>query len=113
MAGLVYIICIAALILGVVLFWLMPKRRTITLLILAVAWTGFVAVLGYSVGMIVPTYRLENAAQIIRMSDRILSDGECERLRIAFSEANLYLQNPGSTNEDAILLLCKRLNIPR
>ena len=102
MAGLVYIICIAALIFGVVLFWLMPKRRRMTLLIL-----------GYSVGMIVPTYRLENAAQIIRMSDRILSDGECERLRIAFSEANLYLQNPGSTNEDAILLLCKRLNSPR
>lgn len=113
MAGLVYIICIAALIFGVVLFWLMPKRRRMTLLIFAVSWTGFVAVLGYSFGMIVPTYRLANAAQIIRMSDRILSDGEYERLRIAFSEANLYLQNPGSTNEDAILLLCKRLNSPR
>ncbi len=113
MAGLIYIICIAALILGVALFCFLPKRRTLTLLILALSWTGFVAVLGYSLGMVVSTYRMGNAAQIIRMSHEILCDGECERLRIAFSEANLYLQNPGSTNEGAILLLYKRLENPK
>lgn len=105
MAVALLILPIVAVVIGTILLRDLPRRRQVCLALFAVAWSGIVFVVGYSMGGIAPQYRGNIVLQqLLRATTRALEAGECDQARAAFIDANRFVEAGGSVHEGAALV---------
>jgi hypothetical protein len=84
----------------------MPRRRQISFIIFALAWSCIVCVVvGYELGRISSQYREAIAIRnLIRDTDRALAADEVQQVKDAFSEANRMVRDDGDLDGAARLI---------
>jgi len=96
------VILIICVVVGALLLRNVSGQRKVVIALLAAVWTGVVFVLGFTIGEIKPTYRGNIAIQtILRETNKALEDGQCDRAKMAFSDAQRFLDNGGSFHDAA------------
>lgn len=113
MGIIVIILPLAAIVLWLLLSRGIPRKLATPLMIVTIILAALMFWVGWMFGEISPTYRGNIAVQeIIRHTNETLDAHDCERARLAFSEARKVLQRGGKPLEAVDILRSSLQTVP-